>query len=262
MRPLGEADRILSLFSRERGKLTAVAKGARKTQSKFGARLEFFARSRLTLHAGRNLDVITGAALVGGDWDRLVEPDVFAFVSYVAEVVDGLCEPEFPVPEIFDLLCEVQGALSARIPTGAMRQVFDLRLLSALGFGLELDACARCGTALGARPFAGGRAALSPDAGGLVCRCCLDAGLSGEGDARREFGIAKLSAQESASLRQAREATFADAARSPQWESLARVTHAFVQHHLGRSARALASSVDRARDGHRVRAGSATSARP
>jgi len=85
MRPLGEADRILTLFSRERGKLTGVAKGVRKTQSKFGARLEFMARSALLLHTGRSLDVITSARLVSGAWEQLVIPEVYSLASYLAE---------------------------------------------------------------------------------------------------------------------------------------------------------------------------------
>src|ERR1700730_4294876 len=146
MRPLGEADRILTLFSRERGKLTAVAKGVRKTQSKFGARLEFMARSQLSLHAGKSLDVITGARLLDSAWEQLVEPDAFSLASYVAEAIDGMCEPDMPVPELYEILCEFQDALGRAAPAAqgrplqALRVVFDLRLLAVLGFAPELDA--------------------------------------------------------------------------------------------------------------------------
>src|SRR5215471_14364760 len=118
LRPLGEADRVLTLFSRERGKLSAVAKGSRATRSKFGARLDFFARSRLTLHAGKSLDIITGAALLRNAWDQLVDPDVFASVGFVAEVVDGLCEPDLAVGEIYGLLCEFQDVVAGGAAIG------------------------------------------------------------------------------------------------------------------------------------------------
>lgn len=242
MRPLGEADRILTLFCQERGKLDGVAKGVRKTRSKFGARLDFFARSRLTLHAGRSLDIITGATLVAGAWERLVEPDVFRLVSYVAEVVDALCEPDLAVPDIYDMLCEFQEALSvaaAPVQTRSLQSVFDLRALAALGLGLELDACARCGTPLGRRPFAGGRAALSPEAGGLVCRQCIDAGSADPGEMRRELRIVRISSREFELLRQARSMTFKEAATRSDVGALAQVSHAFVQHHLGRVSKAL-----------------------
>jgi len=245
MRPLGEADRILTLFSRERGKLTGVAKGIRKTQSKFGARLEFMARSQLSLHAGRSLDVITSARLVSGVWEQLVVPEVYSLASYLAEAIDGLCEPELPVPELFEMLCEFQevvgsspSALDAAALQG-LRVVMDLRLLAGLGFGVELDACVRCGSPLGRRPFAGGRAALSPEAGGLVCRRCLDEGSSGHGEMRREFPTVRLTSTEFESLRAARTMSFAEAVAKPAPAAVARATQAFVQHHLGRASKSL-----------------------
>lgn len=254
MRPLGEADRILTLFSAERGKLSAVAKGARKTRSKFGARLDFMARSQLTLHVGRSLDVITGARLVGGAWEHVIDPDVFALASYLAETIDGLCEPELAVPEIYEILRQFEQTLktsaaitgpesasSSESRFGAMRVVIDLRLLSALGFAPELDACVRCGEPLGRRPFAGGRAALSPEAGGLVCRRCLDAGSGDEGDMRRSFGVVRLSTAEFQLLRAARVLSLQEAAGMPALASLGRATQAFIQQHLGRAAKSLAA---------------------
>lgn len=243
LRPLGEADRILTLFTRERGKLSAVAKGSRKTQSKFGARLDFFARSLLTLHAGRSLDIITSASLVAGSWERLVDPDTYAFASYVAEVIDTMCEPEMPLSDLYELLVELQDSLGdAGVNAHGLRAVFDLRALSVLGFGLELDACARCGTALGRRPFAGGRAALSPEAGGLVCRQCLDSGASGDGEVRRDLHVVRISGGEFELLKTARDLPFADVAELPELAPLARVTEAFMQHHLGRASRALGAA--------------------
>ena len=265
LRPLGESDRIVTLFSRERGKSSAVAKGARKPASKFGARLDFFARSRVTVHAGRSLDVITGTDLVDSAWERLVEPDAFALASYAAEIVDGLCEPDLPVPEAFALLEELQAALGAlprsgaTIPAAAMRVALDLRLLAALGFAPELDACARCGTELGRRPFANGRAMLSPEAGGLVCRSCLDEGASGAGDVRRDLDVVRISAGEFASMRDAREMPLVDALELHDRARVARVTQAFVQHQLGRAARTLRAAGETVRAATRARrtAGSA-----
>jgi len=249
MRPLGEADRILTLFSAEHGKLTAVAKGVRKTQSKFGARLDFMARSALTLHAGRSLHVITSARLLGTAWERVVEPELYSLASYIAEAIDGLCEPDLAVPELFDLLTEFQTVTALPVPANAkarsldaLRVVMELRILSALGFAPELDACARCGTPLGRRPFAGGKAALAPEAGGLVCRRCLDLGASEEGDTRRSFVIVKLTSAEFEALRAARDASLAQALATPALAAPSRATQAFIQHHLGRTSKALAAA--------------------
>jgi recombinational DNA repair protein (RecF pathway) len=114
--------------------------------------------------------------------------------------------------------------------------------LSALGFGIELDSCVRCGSPLGRRPFAGGRAALSPEAGGLVCRRCLDAGSGGEGEMRRDFSTVRLTSAEFETLRSARTLSFEDALALPAPASIARATQAFVQHHLGRASKSLMSA--------------------
>lgn len=247
LRPLGESDRIVTLFSRERGKVDAVAKGVRRTASKFGARLEFFVRSRVEIHAGRSLDVVTGAEIVRGGWERLVDPDVFALASYAAEMIDGLCEPDLAVPEVFDLLDELQQTLvdvdaaSLHAAAASLRPAFDMRLLAALGFAPELDGCVRCGGELGKRPFAGGRAMVSPEAGGLVCRACLDAGGADREDMRRDLEVVRMSAREFDLLRRARSGALAECARVAEIAVLAPATSAFVQHHLGRRSRVLAS---------------------
>src|ERR1700687_5466995 len=115
MRALGEADRIITLFSRELGKQSAVARGARKIQSKFGARLDFFSRVALMLHTGKSLDVITSVQTVKSIWEELVDPDAFAAASYVAESIDALSEPDLAVPELYDALCELHVALARKV---------------------------------------------------------------------------------------------------------------------------------------------------
>lgn len=258
MRPLGEADRILTLFSRERGKITAVAKGARKTKSKFGARLDFFSRSDLALHAGKSLDVITHAAAKPAVWDRLVHPEAYALASYVAEVVDGLCEPDLAVPDLFDVLCELERALRADRPAAALVPAVDMRMLAALGFAPELDACARCGAQLGRRPLVGGRARLQPQAGGLVCRACCDALASDGQHGRGAKDVMSVSAAELTLLRSLRDGDLIQLSNEPTLPRLARVTNAFVQYHLGRRPKALAvaQAQDSPRHGPRAKAAS------
>jgi DNA repair protein RecO (recombination protein O) len=244
LRPLGEADRILTLFSRERGKLHAVAKGSRKTQSKFGARLDFFNRVSLALHAGRSLDVITGAQTVidvqsRDAWERLVEPDAFALASYVAEVIDALSEPDLAVPDLYELLCEVQAAIGQGVAPGILAPAIDVRLLGALGLAPELDACARCGTQLGNRPLAGGCGRLSPASGGLVCRrCSIEAaqiGAGGNADVQLSASGAELRA-----LRSLRETPLHALREHPEIAGLRRLTQPFVEYQLGRRSKALA----------------------
>jgi len=245
-RALGEADRIITLFSRERGKLSAVAKSARKSHSKFGARLDFFTRAQLSLHTGRSLDVITAVQSVKSIWDHLVDPDTFALASYTAEVIDALCEPDLAVPELYTLLCELQAALGEPLVNGdLLMAVVDLRILSALGLVPELEACARCGTMLGTRPLKGGRATLSPQAGGLLCDACVQQ-IRGAADGVEARGLLRLSARDFSALRAARDlplarvAQLSDEAAGPRTEAhLHKATHAFIEHQLGRRSKAL-----------------------
>ena len=245
LRPLGEADRILHLFSRERGKLHAVAKGVRRPRSKFGARLDLFSRTQLTIHAARSLPIITAARQVGNAWERMVDPDAFAACSYAAEVVDALCEPDLPVSDLFDLFAELQDALLAGARPDALLPAFDLRALGALGFSPELDACTRCGAPLGKRPLAHGRARLSPDGGGLICERCYQA----ERTQAAPSGIFNVSARELALLRDLRCTALREAAEAnlpaALLHRLARTTHAFVEFNMGRSSRALKAAAGR-----------------
>lgn len=248
LRPLGEADRILTLLSRERGKLHAVAKGSRRTASRFGARLDFFNRVTLSLHAGRSLDVITGARSLmersaagdraGSFWERLVEPEAYALASYVAEVIDALSEPDMPVPDVFDLLCELREAIAAGVPAASLGAAMDLRLLSVLGLAPELDACARCGSPLGNRPLAGGRARLAPGSGGLVCRrCAIEE--TGVGSDVSQGATYAVSAAELALLRSLRTVPLVALREVADVGRVRRLTRPFVEYQLGRRSKAL-----------------------
>lgn len=251
-RPLGESDRVIHLFSRERGKLHAVAKGARKPQSKFGGRLDLFRGVELTLHPGRSLNIITAVkTLAAPEWGRLIEPDVFAFLSYAAEVVDGLCEPDLPVPELYELLRDVREAAARGAAVERLMPVFDIGALKALGLSPELDACARCGSPLGRRPLAAGRARVSADAGGLICARCYDAEIA----THTRAGIVSLTTPGLEALRGLRGVapldlltTNADGfAHLPAatLQGVTRATHAFIEHHLGRKSRALTAAAQK-----------------
>lgn len=239
MRPLGEADRIVTLFSRERGKQSAVAKGARKTQSKFGARLDFFSRVALMLHEGKSLDVITSVQTVKAIWEQLVDPDAYAAASYVAETIDSLCEPDLAVPELYETLCEFQDALAERVDRDRLLAAADLRILSALGFAPELDACARCGAMLGQRPLVGGRAHLSPQAGGLLCTACTHELRTDRQAAVAAGGLLSLSAAEFARLRALRDTPLKKIDASDGHTQLQRVTRALIEYQTGRRSKAL-----------------------
>jgi DNA repair protein RecO (recombination protein O) len=173
-RPLGEADRVYTLLTRERGKVDAVAKGVRRPRSAMGGRLEPLAEVRVALHKGRSLDVITEVRTITSYWNGLVRPDALATASLFAETIDLFCEPELALPEIYALLAGAIAAVAASASPAGLVPRFQLRLLHALGLAPADDACVRCGAGLGDRG-----AWLDLEAGGLGCERCYGA----QGDA-------------------------------------------------------------------------------
>lgn len=167
-RNLGEADRVFTLLTYERGKIDVLAKGVRRNRSSFAGRLEFMNEVSLELHHGRSFDIVTAADVVVSHFDAIVAPDAFAAASLVAEYVDACCEKEQATPEVYTLLHGVLGAFERTEQPTALLPRFQLRLLYAVGFGPQLEQCVRC-----AKPIE-----LCTDVwfnvedGGLACGAC------------------------------------------------------------------------------------------
>jgi DNA repair protein RecO (recombination protein O) len=175
-RPLGEADRVYTLLTRERGKVDAVAKGVRRPRSAMSGRLEPLAEIRVALHKGRSLDVITEVRTIMSYWDGLVRPDALATATLFAETIDLFCEPELALPEIYALLAGAIGAVAASGSPAGLVPRFQLRLLHALGLAPADDACVRCGAGFAPSTGSGqARAWLDLEAGGLGCERCYGA---------------------------------------------------------------------------------------
>jgi DNA repair protein RecO (recombination protein O) len=165
---LREADRVLHLYTSSRGRVGAVAKGIRRTRSRFGGRLEPFFRLRLMLYEGRGeLHTVTGAETIEC-YPRLREhgASLSAAASACESLLRVLSEGEANVAA-YNLLCRELQLLdsdpSAAGPANLL--AFRLKLLLAAGFLPELASCARCGGEDGIVSF-------SPAAGGVVCREC------------------------------------------------------------------------------------------
>lgn len=167
-RPLGEADRIITLLTRRHGKVRAVAKGVRRTGSRFGARLEPFGLVDVQLHAGRSLHTVTQvvtiqtfAPQISTDYPR------FAAASAMLETVDRLTDDVLdPSPRGFLMLVGALRAVAGgEIPPALVLDAFLLRTLALSGWAPELRMCASCGAE-------GPHHALDIRAGGLVCSAC------------------------------------------------------------------------------------------
>ncbi|MCV7075199.1 MULTISPECIES: DNA repair protein RecO [Mycobacterium] len=169
---LGEADRIVTLLTRDHGLVRAVAKGVRRTRSKFGARLEPFAHIDAQLHPGRNLDVVTQVVSI----DAFATDIVSDYGRYTCgcamlETAERLAgEERAPAPALHRLTV---GALRAvadgRRPRDLLLDAYLLRAMGIAGWAPALTECARCATP-------GPHRAFHIAAGGSVCAHCRPAG--------------------------------------------------------------------------------------
>ena len=162
---LGEADRIITLLTRERGKIRAVAKGVRRTKSKFGARLEPFSRVDLLVFEGKSLDIITQAeSLNAYGQDLALDYSLWTAGQTMLETADRLT-PEDSISAESQYLLLV-GALrtlvSGEHAASLVLDAFLLRSLSMAGYSPTLNACVICGVA-GTQPF------FHVSTGGALC---------------------------------------------------------------------------------------------
>lgn len=166
----GEADRILHLYSAKRGRIGAIAKGARKPRSRFGGRLEPFFRLDLVLHEGRGeLLTVTQVNTVDGYPRLRASGAALTAGARACDAVLRLLDSAEANPPAYNLLCRHLALLDDPAATGAAgleaALSFRLKLALAAGFSPELASCARCGEADHLVGFAGA-------AGGVVCASC------------------------------------------------------------------------------------------
>lgn len=158
---LGEADRIVSFVTERHGKVRAVAKGVRKTKSKFGARLEPTSHVALQLYEGRELDIVTQAESV--DHFRPIRDDLDRLTRAVTmlEAADQLSLEREPNPGLYRMLL---GALRALADRNSPLVVagFHWKVLALEGFRPVVEHCVRCEQAEGLIAF-------DPEEGGLLC---------------------------------------------------------------------------------------------
>ncbi len=164
----GEADRILHLYTPGYGRLSAIAKGVRRSRSRFGARLEPFLRVRAVLHEGRGeLLTVTSVDTVAVHAALRESAATLDAAARACDAVGRLFESSEPHPEVFALLANELALLNADATQSrpANGVAFRLKLMLAAGIVPQLAACAACGESEHLRAF-------SAAAGGIVCAAC------------------------------------------------------------------------------------------
>ena len=227
-RDLGETDRIVILYTRERGKLSAVAKGIKRPRSKLAGSLQLFSHAKVQLAAGRSLEVVTQAQAADIFYKLRGDMPRYAHASYAAELLDALTDEGLPDAALFDLLAETLGGLDVGGDPATLIRAFELKLLDHLGYGVELEVCVGCGAKIGA-----GGQGFSVAHGGVICRKCADAQGGAPLSAMALQALRELLALPLAELGKKR---LSRAAR----EELERLLRAFVDFRLERPLRSAA----------------------
>lgn len=168
---LSEADKIMVMYSRDKGLIRGVAKGVKKPKSKLGARMDLLVANKLMLHKGKNLDTISQAEALNTFNATRRNMDKIFYSMYISEVVNNFGVEDDPCSAvIFDLLYE---ALSTVSEAGDKVQIlnavlkFQLKMMRVSGFSLELDKCLCCG-----KPIDEESMYFSGRLGGVVCKEC------------------------------------------------------------------------------------------
>lgn len=182
--PYGEADVIATFFSRDSGKLSAVVRGARRSTKRFGGALEPIHELFVTLEdKGRELCVLKEARIQRPRTTVVSSLESMEAAGQALRWIRQLCPPRTPEPGAWRSLEALLDRLDAAAASGSQRQelaIFGLRLLTDMGYALELDRCLRC-----EKPCPEGRAAfLDPHDGGIVCTSCGGARRTIDGELR------------------------------------------------------------------------------
>ena len=168
-----EADSILHLYTKEFGRVNAIAKGTRRSSSRFGGRLEPLFRVELMLHEGKgDLATVTGASTVDGYSAIRTTHAAMSQAASACDAVLRLLDLREQNEPAYNLLCNFLAQLNANA-SGTSKSVglaFRLKLLLVAGFAPELGSCASCGSDDGLVGF-------SASAGGAICEDCLDVGF-------------------------------------------------------------------------------------
>ena len=220
---LGEADRIVTMLSRYHGLIRAVAKGVRRTTSKFGSRLEPFMVVDIQLHEGRNLDTVSQVETLNAYGGQIIEDyPSFTAATAMVETAEKLAGGETSPQQYLLLLGGLRALANQEHESGLILDSYLLRALSVAGWAPSFTDCARCGQP-GVHRF------FVLQAGGMVCEECKIA------------GAVKLD-EESARLLGALLAgdwAFADASSQTARSNASGVVAAYSQWHIERGLKSL-----------------------
>ena len=164
---LGEADRILTLYTPHLGKIQAVAKGVRRPRSKLAGHLELLTHSLVSLARGRNLDTITGSQTINSFLPLKSDLQLISYGLYATEQVDQFTAEHIENYPLFQLLLETLHQLCQAGDNELALRYFELHLLTQVGYRPQLQQCVSC-----RQPLQPTTNAFCSSAGGMLCPDC------------------------------------------------------------------------------------------
>jgi len=172
---LGESDRIMLMYSREHGLIRCVAKGAKKTGSSLGGKMQLFVANNILFATGRNLDIVCQAEVIESFSNIQSDMTKLIYSFYIVELINNFAVENDPnCSKIYDITFEALKNISI---LNSLEEIlwtiirFKLRLMDAVGYATETDFCVRCCTP---ESNFGGFHYFSPECGGIVCKSCSD----------------------------------------------------------------------------------------
>jgi DNA repair protein RecO (recombination protein O) len=164
---LGEADRILTLYTPSHGKLRAIAKGNRRPGSKLGGHVELLTHSQLLLARGHNLDIISQAQTINSFMPLKEQLKLTTLGFYILELIDDFTSEEVNDPELFNFIIETLRRLCEGKNIESVMRYFELQMLDRAGYRPQLQKCVSCDAPL--QPAVN---YFSPAQGGVLCVDC------------------------------------------------------------------------------------------
>ena len=164
-----EADKIVTIYTKDYGKITAIAKGVRKTKSKFGSSLEILTHSIFLIYKGRNIDIVSQTEILESFFSTSKEVIKFAFAANCVEVVNKLTEEREINIGLFNLLKEVLHYLRESNDPKLLTLSFKWQTMSILGYRPSLNYCCRCNKSVEDQK----EMYFNVKEGGLVCNNCI-----------------------------------------------------------------------------------------
>ncbi len=213
----GEADRMLVLFTRELGKVRAIAKGVRKLHSRKAGHLEPFTRTSLLLARGREMFIVTQAEIIVSSSELRADLTLLSYAAYVVELLDRFTYEEGENRALYRLVTNTLTRLAAEPDARLPLRYYEIRLLDLLGFRPQLFNCARC-----QREIMPEDQFFSAEEGGILCPTC----------GRGNPGVRPISLSALKYLRHFQRSSYPEARRAKIPPATYREMEILMQHYL------------------------------